>query len=106
MTQYEKDVEAVKQKGWALKFVKKQTQELCLEAVKQNGYALQYVKDQTPELCLEAVKQDGSALQFVKEQTPELFDRMLEENISIEETYINIPVGTLSEKVQVYLKLK
>jgi hypothetical protein len=37
----------------------------ALEAVKQYGHALQYVKDQTPEICLEAVKQDGHALQYV-----------------------------------------
>ena len=44
----------------------------CLEAVKQNGLALEYVKEQTKEICLEAVKQDGYALQYVKEQTPEI----------------------------------
>ena len=35
--------------------------EICLEAVKQSGYALEYVKEQTPEICLEAVKQNGYA---------------------------------------------
>jgi len=30
-----------------------------LEAVKQNGYALKYVENQTEEICLEAVKQKG-----------------------------------------------
>ena len=39
----------------------------ALEAVKKNGYALQYVKDQTEAICLEAVKQNGHALQFVNE---------------------------------------
>ena len=39
----------------------------CLEAVKQNGHALEYVKEQTPEICLEAVKEDGYALRFVKD---------------------------------------
>ena len=37
----------------------------ALEAVKQNGYALRYVKDQTPEVCVEAVKRNGYALQYV-----------------------------------------
>ena len=37
----------------------------CLEAVKRNGYALQYVKEQTEAICLEAVKEDGYALQYV-----------------------------------------
>ena len=65
MTQYEKDLEAVKQDGYALRHVKEQTPELCLEAVKQNGYALRYVKEQTPEICLEAVKQDRDALDLI-----------------------------------------
>ena len=43
------------------------TVEAALKAVKQNGYALQYVKDQTEAVALEAVKQDGYALQFVLE---------------------------------------
>jgi ABC-type Fe3+ transport system substrate-binding protein len=59
-------MEAVKQNGYALKYVKEQTEAVCLEAVKQNGDALQYVKKQTEAVCLEAVKQDGYALQYVK----------------------------------------
>ena len=40
----------------------------CLEAVKKDGYALQYVKEQTDTICLEAVKNNGYALQYVKEK--------------------------------------
>ncbi len=40
----------------------------CLEAVKQDGCSLQYVKDQSEAVCLEAVKQDGCSLQYVKEE--------------------------------------
>ena len=65
MKQYEKDLEAVKRNGYALKFVKNQTPEICLQAVKQDGWALRFVKEQTPEICLEAVKQDGDALQCI-----------------------------------------
>jgi hypothetical protein len=65
-------LEAVKQNGYALQYVKKQTPEICMEAVKQNGYALIYVKEQTPEICMEAVKQNGYTLKYVKEQTPEI----------------------------------
>ena len=39
-----------------------------LEAVKQNGDALQYVKEQSEAICLEAVKQNGYALKYVKEE--------------------------------------
>ena len=58
-------LEAVKQDGHALRYVKDQTEAVALEAVKQDGYALRYVKDQTEAVALEAVKQDGDALQFV-----------------------------------------
>ena len=37
----------------------------ALEAVKQTGYSLQYVKEQTGEICLEAVKQTGDSLRYV-----------------------------------------
>ncbi len=37
----------------------------CLEAVKDNGFALRFVINQTPEICLEAVKENGFALKFV-----------------------------------------
>ena len=59
---------AVKQDGYGLRYVKKQTKAICLEAVKQNGYALQYVEKQTEAICLAAVKQKGDALRYIKEQ--------------------------------------
>jgi len=59
---------AVKKDGYALRFVKDQTLEICLEAVKKDPDALQYVKDQTLEICLEAVKQDGYALRYVSSE--------------------------------------
>ena len=37
-------LKAVKQIGWALRFVRNQTYEICLAAVKQNEHALQHVK--------------------------------------------------------------
>jgi len=39
---------------------------LCKIAVQQNGYALGYVKNQTEEICKLAVQQDENALDFVK----------------------------------------
>jgi hypothetical protein len=41
----------------------------ALEAVKQDGYALRFVKDQSESVCLEAVKRNGDALRFVKDQS-------------------------------------
>jgi len=58
-------LEAVKQSGDALKYVKDQTEAICLEAVKQNGDALKYVNYQTEAICLEAVNRNGYALRYV-----------------------------------------
>ena len=63
-----KALAAVKQDGYALRYVEEQTEAICLAAVKQNGYALQYVREQNEAICLAAVKQNGDALQYVKEQ--------------------------------------
>jgi len=60
-----KALEAVKQNGYSLRYVREQTPEICLEAVKQDGNSLQYVRTQTPEICLEAVKQNGYSLRYV-----------------------------------------
>ena len=43
-------------------------EKFCLEAVKNDGYALGYVKEQTEEICFEAVKNDGYALGYVREK--------------------------------------
>ena len=83
-------LEAVKQNGLALYYIKEQTPEICLEAVKHNGLALYYVKKQTKEICLEAVKQNGYALKYVKEQTPELIHLMRKNNIDIIEKYLKV----------------
>lgn len=49
-------LEKVRQDGLELKFVMKQTPEICMTAVKQNGLALKYVEKQTPEIWLAAVR--------------------------------------------------
>ncbi|MDK3168075.1 DUF4116 domain-containing protein [Clostridioides difficile] len=51
----------------------KQIKEICLEAVKQNGKALQYVKDQTEEMCLIAVREDKENIQYVNNLTDKVF---------------------------------
>ena len=40
---------------------------LAIEAVESDGYALRYVKDQTEQVCLKAVERNGDALRYVKE---------------------------------------
>ena len=50
----------------SIRICKEQSLEICMEAVKQNGFAFRYVKDQTPEICIEAVKQNVVALNMLK----------------------------------------
>jgi hypothetical protein len=45
--------------------LKKQTHEICLEAVKQHGRALQFVRNQTPAICIEAIREDKGAIKYV-----------------------------------------
>mgnify|MGYP000206347344 CR=1 FL=1 len=53
-----------KTKEWALSQQIK-TEKEAIKAVKQDGYALKYVNEQTEAVCLEAVKKNGFALRFV-----------------------------------------
>ena len=97
-----RSLEAVKQNGYALRFVINQTPEICLEAVKNDGYSLEYVINQTQEICLEAVKQHGFALRFVINQTPLIIHYLKKYHISIYESFkkenrITIPDNKMVE---------
>jgi hypothetical protein len=59
-------LEAVKQNGKSLQYVRNQTDALCLEAVKQNGFALEYVRNRTDVIVLEAMKQNPAVFEFLK----------------------------------------
>jgi len=60
-------IQAVQQNGFALRFVKNQTDEICRLAVQEDGIALQFVKNQINEICKLAVQQNCLALQYVNE---------------------------------------
>ena len=49
-----------------MKYVNKQTEEICKLAVQNFGDALGYVEEQTEEICKLAVQQDESALMYIK----------------------------------------
>ena len=91
-------LEAVKQNGYALEYVKEQTPEICLEAVKQNGLALEDVKEQTIDICLQAVKQKGRAFRFVKNQTPLIIHYLKKYNMSVYKLYKENNRITISDK--------
>lgn len=49
----------------ALRYVKKQTKEICIEVIRQNGMALVYIEIQDEEMCLEAVKRSPKSICFI-----------------------------------------
>ena len=57
-----------------------------IEAVKQDGYAIQYIKNPSLEVQIEAVKQDGYAIQYIKISSL----GMINENDSVSKRYNNI----------------
>ena len=68
----EVQMEAVKEDGWAIRYIKNPTVEVQMAAVKQDGRAIEFIKNPTPEMQMEVVKQDGSAIQHIKNPTPEM----------------------------------
>ncbi|MGO0861700.1 DUF4116 domain-containing protein, partial [Clostridioides difficile] len=84
-------LEAVRSNGWALQDVRwdelnlsKEKEELVsIEAVKQTGHALQYVKEQTEAICLEAINQDVKSFFYVKNQTEKICINSLKQTGSI-----------------------
>jgi hypothetical protein len=67
-------IEAVKQNGLALKYIKNRykTPKICVIAVGQTGLALKHTNVQDEKICLTAIKQNPMAIEFVKEKTPEM----------------------------------
>ena len=54
------------------------------QAVKQSGYALKFVKEQTPEICLEAVKQNGLVFIFCpRTDTRDVFLKLLNKIVGL-----------------------
>ena len=48
-----------------LKFVKNQTEKLCLEIVQKTGMTVKYVINQTPLICLEAMKKNKDVYVYI-----------------------------------------
>ncbi len=64
--------EVIKQNPQLIKYVKNQTEDLCLMSVQQNGDTLQFIHEPTHEIILTAVKNEGLALRYVLFQKAEI----------------------------------
>ena len=66
-------LEAVRENGRNLKYIKNQTPEICIEALKECPYVFSYVRNQTPEICELAVKLAVHNFDYVRNPTFDLF---------------------------------
>ena len=90
-------LEAVKKNGFAIKYIDKLTEEMCMQSIKQNGTSIKYIKNTTEEMCLEAVKRDGRAIQYIKNPTKEMCLEIKQNPWSI--LYIENPTEEMCLKV-------
>ena len=63
-----------------LRFIDRQTPEMCERLVKQCYAILRYVKKQTKKLCKLAISMNYEAIKFVRKQTPDLCDFAIDKN--------------------------
>ena len=59
-------LEAVKQDGYAIDYIKNPSEAVQLAAVKQNGNAIRFIKNPSEAVQMAAVKQNGYAIYFIK----------------------------------------
>jgi hypothetical protein len=86
---------AVKQEGFAIKNIKNPSEAVQLAAVQQNGSAIEYIKNPSEVVQLAAVQQSGFAIRFI-ENPSEVVQLAAVERRGLSIVYIKNP----SEKVQ------
>ena len=59
-------LEAIKQNGYAIRYIENPSEKVQLAAVKQDGYSIEFIKNPSEKVQLAAVKQDGWAIQYIK----------------------------------------
>jgi hypothetical protein len=67
ISRYEKDLQMIKQDGWAVQYVKEQTNEICVKAIEECPYSYQFINNMTEEMWRLAVKKDGRILYQIKD---------------------------------------
>ncbi|EMH2709993.1 hypothetical protein SI855_002744 [Clostridioides difficile] len=82
---YEMCLESVKDDKEALLYIRwdelnltnEQKNNIYLEAVRNDGLALEYIKEQTEEICIEAIRQTNQAILFVKNMTKNIYSESI-----------------------------
>ncbi|HBF2930538.1 hypothetical protein NBN67_19205 [Clostridioides difficile] len=73
MNQYEIDLKIAMENGIYLKCIKNQDYRVCIEALKENGRALEYVRcdsmilleEEIKQICLTAVRKNGDSIKYI-----------------------------------------
>jgi len=66
---------AVKQYGYAIRFIKNPSEQVQLAAVERNGTAIGYIKKPSEQVQLAAVKQTGYAIEFINNPSERVLKR-------------------------------
>ena len=81
----EKQLELIKNKPFAIDYIKNPSEDLQLEAVKQNGYAIEYIKNPTEKVQLEAVREIITSIRYIKNPTDKVIEEVVKKIINNEE---------------------
>jgi len=65
-------LEAVKRDGYAIKYLNNPSEEVQLEAAKEDGNAIRHLNNPSEEVQLEAVKQSGYVIEYIKNESEEI----------------------------------
>jgi len=66
--------------GYALKFVRNPTSEICIAAVKNCGLAMEYFKEPTSDICLASIQQNMNILEYIKKPTSDICLAYVQQN--------------------------
>lgn len=72
--------ETVKQNWQALKYVKKQNEEINKIALEQTLSAIKFIKKPSMDLCIDVLQKDGMVLQFIKNPDHNMFMTAVKQN--------------------------
>lgn len=82
-------LDAVRENGLVIKYIKNPTLSVCIEAIKQNWLAFYMIVDKNYKICFEAVKQNGLLLKYIKDQDEKICKEAVYENPQALEYVLN-----------------
>lgn len=72
-----------------LKYVTKQSTNICNTAVSKNGIMIKYVIEQTYDNCILAIKNNYKSMKYIRDQSIDLCEKAIEINIGVLKYIVN-----------------